>query len=511
MIPCRGSFSMVTRRENIRKYIKVILEQLPRYFHLYSPEDQIFLKLFLEPLYHYDEADKNRERLVKRLHDAQQDFIKNEIYVKHPFSWFAATFHENAEVSLLTSSFHADEFFDYILPILRGTAGENDGVFQLVRKCTSLDDLKWENLQYTCSKLRVPLSSNQLQLLTKIYDFIDIKPWNVLRPRRLRSMILDQDNTPKLSRYLPKLFSMLNAIWTVWPYFPAFGLQQFFFQCKLNVGLEEIIDFQNKDNHILQCSNMASIRNSPNEYMGVITLPENQENLLRIYLGQKMSEGLIESFKLQKIIGNRWSYSLAQYQTTSGWQELPKSQWDQGVHIIKLKYLPRRRKTVHLSFLTPKVDSKWTYLQLSDPYEAIELICKKNYFSFNDLVTKTYPSSDFPLLRKLFEKKMLFLDCNALRLRDEYSLDVYWIEAPKISLYQLKRFLELVPDAHTIFTENKCYVRTHLTERMRHRITRDLVDWTIYPLLPAHSYTKRNIDMFDKKSVYWKLPKILSD
>ncbi|MCK4847854.1 MAG: hypothetical protein KAT16_02390, partial [Candidatus Heimdallarchaeota archaeon] len=82
---------------------------------------------------------------------------------------------------------------------------------------------------------------------------------------------------------------------------------------------------------------------------------------------------------------------------------------------------------------------------------------------------------------------------------------------PKISLYQLKRFLELVPDAHTIFTENKCYVRTHLTERMRHRITRDLVDWTIYPLLPAHSYTKRNIDMFDKKSVYWKLPKILSD
>ncbi|MHA1513421.1 MAG: hypothetical protein ACTSRJ_05095, partial [Candidatus Hodarchaeales archaeon] len=427
------------------------------------------------------------------------------------FSWFAVSYLENAEVALQISTFHADNFFDYLLPTLKGTAGEDDGFFQLIRKGTSLEDLKWENLQYLCSKLRVPLSSNQLQLLTYIYEFIDNKPWITLRPRRLRSMLLEQDNTPKLSRELPKLFSMLNASWTVWPYLPALNLQTFFFQCELDLGvkLKDIIDFKDEDNQILQTSMMSSIRNSPNEYVGVIILPDRQQEVLQKYLEQKVAENLIKSFKLEIILKNMWSYSLAQYQTELGWVELPNSQWDQNIRIIKLKRSPRRRKSIDLIYLTPEVVSNWNYLQFSDPYAVIELICKKNYFDFNDLLTETYPSSDFSLLKKLFEKEILFLDFNATRLRDEYSLDVYWIEAPKITLYQLKRFLELVPDARTVFTKSTCYIRTHLSKYMVQRITRDL-HWTIYPILPAHNVIQRNIRMFDKKTVSWRIPKIIS-
>ena len=106
--------------------------------------------------------------------------------------------------------------------------------------------------------------------------------------------------------------------------------------------------------------------------------------------------------------------------------------------------------------------------------------------------------------------RILFLDFNPIRLRDEYSLDVAWIEAPKITIYQLKRFLELVPDARTVFTKNKCYIRTHLSNYMVQRITRDL-HWTIYPILPAHNVIQRNIRMFDKKSVSWRIPKIFTD
>ena len=503
---------MVTRRENIRKYIQVIIDQFPRHLHKYSVDDQKFLTLFLKPLSHYEEADNNREKLANRLRSARQEFLKSDIYVKLPFSWFAVSYLENAEVALQISTFHADNFFDYVLPVLKGTAGEDDGFFQLIRKGISLEDLKWENLQYLCSKLRVPLSSNQLQLLTNIYDSIDNKPWNLIRPRRLRSMLLEQDNTSKLPRELPKLFSMLNASWTVWPYFPAFNLQTYFFQCELalNVRLVDIIDFQDEDNQILQTSMMSSVRNNPNEYIGVIILPDKLQEVLREYLQQKVADNLIKSFKLEIILENKWSYSLTQYQTELGWQELPKSQWDQNVHIIKLKNLPRRRKTINLNYLTPKVVSNWNYLQLSDPYAAIELICKNNYFDFNDLLTETYPSSDFSLLRKLFEKEILFLDFNPTRLRDEYSLDVYWIKAPKITVYQLKRFLELVPDARTVFTKNECYIRTHLSNYMVQRITRDL-HWTIYPILPAHNVIQRNIRMFDKKSVSWRIPKIISN
>jgi hypothetical protein len=113
-------------------------------------------------------------------------------------------------------------------------------------------------------------------------------------------------------------------------------------------------------------------------------------------------------------------------------------------------------------------------------------------------------------LKKLFEKQVLFLDFNALRLRDEYSLDVYWIEAPKISFYQLKKILDLVPDARIAFTENNSYIRTHLSNYMVRRITKDL-DWTIYPLLPAHNTVQRNLTMFNEKSVSWRIPGIFTD
>jgi hypothetical protein len=239
-------------------------------------------------------------------------------------------------------------------------------------------------------------------------------------------------------------------------------------------------------------------------------LPTQQYEAFQDYLETKMSEGLIKSFQLDEIIENRWSCSLNKYQTETGWQEIPKTQWDQAVHIMKLKYLPRRRKSVNLSFLTPKVDSSWNFLQLSDPLAGIRLICENNIFTFNDLLTKTYPSDNFPLLKKLFEKQVLFLDFNALRLRDEYSLDVYWIKTPKISLYQLKKFLDLVPDARIAFTENNSYIRTHLSNYMVRRITRDL-DWTIYPLLPAHNIVQRNINMFNEKSVSWRIPRIITD
>lgn len=504
---------MVTRRENIRKYIQVIIEQLPRYIHKYSVDDQKFLTLFLEPLSYYEEVDNNREKLAKRLRNSQNQFINSEIYVKHPFSWFAVTFFENAEVALQNSSFHADDFFDYILPILRGTAGEDNGVFQLIRKNASLDDLKWENLQYFCSKLRVPLSINQLQILNRIYEFIRLKPWSVLRPRRLRSMLLEQDKTPILSRELPKLFSILNAFWTVGPNnYPAFGLKSLFLQCKLTskVNLEEILDFGDKQNYILQTSLISSIRNNPNEYIGIIMLPTQQHEAFQDYLKTKMSEGFIKSFQLDEIIENRWSCSLNKYQTETGWQEIPKTQWDQAVHIMKLKYLPRRRKSVNLSFLTPKIDNSWNFLQLSDPLAGIRLICENNVFTFNDLLTKTYSSDDFHILKQLFEKQVLFLDFNVLRLRDEYSLDVYWIETPKISLYQLKKLLDLVPDARIVYTENNSYIRTHLSDYMVRRITRDL-DWTIYPVLPAHNITQRNIKMFNEKSVSWRIPRIFTD
>ena len=122
---------MTTRRENIKRYIKVIVEQLHRRIQAYSPEEQELLLKFLHPLQSCMEADYNRSSLSQKFQSARKLIINHDTYINLPFCWFAETFLENAEIALQISLFHADQFYDYLLKILKGT--NKDGVFHLLQ------------------------------------------------------------------------------------------------------------------------------------------------------------------------------------------------------------------------------------------------------------------------------------------------------------------------------------------------------------------------------------------
>ena len=98
---------MVTRRENIKRYIKVIVEQLSEIVDTYSSKDRELLLKFLHPLQKFEEADFNRSALTRKFYDARNMIINHDDYLNLPFSWFAETYFENAEIALQISLFHA--------------------------------------------------------------------------------------------------------------------------------------------------------------------------------------------------------------------------------------------------------------------------------------------------------------------------------------------------------------------------------------------------------------------
>ncbi len=503
---------MVSRRENMKRYIKLITKQLPNFITKYPTEDQIFLNQFIEPLQYNDEADFKRNKLAQRYQFARKFFTEHELYLSNPFFWFVDSYFENVEISLRVSDFHADFFYDYLLSILRGTTGQYDGVFQLLKDNIALSDLRWEELQYTSAKIHIPLQSQELDIIKSVYELLKTHPLQILKPRRLRSVLLNQHEFPRLSSRLPKLFTLLNAKWTVWPQYSAFGIESFVMYLKINrkSTLLDILDFQREKQSIISTSTVYSIRQTENEYTGFLHLPHGSENLLISHLEKKRKNGELQDFSISKIIENHWTYSLAQYQVESGWKELNKSAWSGLVHLIRLKTLPRRRKHIEFEYITPRREKEWTYRNLEDPLLAIELVCKKNIFDYSDLLTETYTSKEFEILKELISKHSIFVDFFPYRLCAEYSLDLYLIKAPKISLYQLKRLLELLPTARIAMTVDNSYIFTYLTNVMAQKIHSDL-GWQLFPLLPAHNAAKRTLDMFDNESIQWRLPKILVD
>jgi hypothetical protein len=501
---------MVTRRENIKRYIKVIVEQLSDIVTTYSSKDSDLLLKFLHPLQHFEKADFNRPALTKMLHDARSMIINHDDYLNLPFSWFAETYFENAEITLQISLFHADQFYDYILTILKGT--NKDGVFHLLHKQTPLNSLEWEELQYKSAKLRVPLKSYQLQILKTIYTFLKDQPLDAFRPNRLHTYLLNQHDIPRLTGELPKFLQLLNAKWSIWPDYSSFNLETYFFKLKLSnsTPLVKFIDFKDQKNQVLTTSIVYSIREKGDELLGILILPEGLKNRLISFLNGSITNSIIEEYSLERVIENQWSYSLSQYQIDSGWQELTKSAWKSRSRILSSITQPRRRKNIPLTYITPMSTSSWTLQKLKDPYEAIKLICRPNEYTYSDLNHPNFTPKEFQVLKKLYSHNAILIDFYAFRLGLEFSLDSYWLETPNFTMYQLTRLLDLLPYARLARTAEKVYIHCYLTPMMVKRIKTEL-DWPIYPVLPIHTGGQRDEKMFDKQSLQWNYPLILKE
>jgi len=288
---------LVKRRESLKKYLKTIIDQLPQYIAKYPPVEQELLKEFISIVALYEEADFQRQKLSDKIEESRKEIVKQKNYVLLPFSWFTETYFQNANVILSISKFHATEFYEYLVTHFRSNS-QVPGAFELIRKNIPLSDLAWENLQYECYNLLVPLTNDQVQILETIYDCIKKTGISSLDPRRLKTEIFNQI---KMSRNVKRLvelkrfFTLIDATWFLRFNSPAFGLDRLFFHVQLNgsSSLADLFGYQDPKNTVLSISDIHQVRELTDTYMGTLYIPSQDIDLLIEYIKHLESDDLL--------------------------------------------------------------------------------------------------------------------------------------------------------------------------------------------------------------------------
>jgi hypothetical protein len=505
------------QRKTWKKFMKTMLSQIPSYITKYPPSDQKILNEFLSILQNYVvDTQETRSQLFDRLEGFQTKYHNTEKYLNLPFLWFVESYFSNAAKLLSVSGFHADDFYEYLVKQLRGYS-DTEGVFQLLHKAIPLNDLKWEQLQYACNRLSVPLKSEELHALETIHVMSMETGLNALDQRQIKTNIFNWVKSPSLNKKLEDLFLRLDSKWFLRFYAPAFGLELLFFQFQLNssTSLQDIIDFHNSANTTLCNSSVYWIRGFQNMYCGILVIPTKSVNSLQSFLQKCHSQAKLVLHELTKIKTSRISISLRLYQATKGWRTPTQTDWCRLVPMLKTKN-PRKMRTKLTSYyLTHPFNEQSADRQ--DLTDLVNLFCKiPREFSFkelplgsnNDQNQLKLSKAELTLLEEMYKRKIVQIGFLSNGLIYEFSLDTYWIKAPKMPLDQLSRLLAWIPFCRLYFTENNIFIWSYLTSEFAQWLSADL-GWTVMQIIENHNPQSFKIDWYTDQKQQWNTPFVL--
>lgn len=358
--------------------MKTILSQLPTYIEKYTLPDQVFLNDFLSILRYYEvDTQQARWQLLERFKKFVDKYRSSGQMWDLPFLWFTESYFTNASKLLRVASFHADDFYEYLVKHLRGDS-DVSGVFKLIRNGVTLTDLKWEQLQYASNRLSVPLTSEELHALEAVHELYMETGIKALDQKYIKNIIINRVKSPTLSKKLVNLFSRVDSTWLLQFYNPAFDIEELFFHFQLSksTSLEEIIDFKNSNNTILCRSRVYWIRGFHNMYCGVFYVPLKFVESLEKYLHTCQRRGQLILHELTKLTNPRICVSLFLYQAIKSWRN-PTVTDRYRLGLMLKTQRPRKKRINPTSlYITPRFNELWHYSQLHDRSQVIELYCK---------------------------------------------------------------------------------------------------------------------------------------
>lgn len=498
--------------------MNTILSRLPLCIEKYPLSSKMILNDFLDVLQHYEEADYNRDILSQHLTEFKQKYYETEAYFQTPFLWFAHNYFTYANLLLSIGKFHADEFYEYLVKMLRGY-DEIKGVFRLLCESTSLSDLAWEQLQYACTKL-IPMTPAQLHCLEVINSYIAEAGISSLNSNRLKDIIRIRVRNLALSRNLSSFFTRLEASWHLWFYLPALGLESLYFQFQLNksTSLSEIIDILDPQNKTFGLSQIFTVRGYSNNYIGLFVVPSHLIERLQAYIKVCERKGKLNLHDMSRVTSRRISSSFTLYRADKGWYNFTETEWKRLSQPLKTAH-PRKRRSRSLHFfLSPPFNDNFSYFEQSNANQIISLYCKlPSVFSYYELPlgssqnhkTIELSRSELDLLTDLYENHVVRVFFTPHRLNNDFSLDFYWIKIPHhLKMSQLSRVLELVPYCVIIYTDYSIHLWTWLRPQLVHWLSVDL-EWEVIPVLFHHYPSNPDIEWYNLQSRQWKTPSIL--
>ena len=116
--------------------------------------------------------------------------------------------------------------------------------------------------------------------------------------------------------------------------------------------------------------------------------------------------------------------------------------------------------------------------------------------------------AEIGLLKQLYYNQVVQIGFMPVRLVYEFSLDLYCVILPKIPLFQLKCFLDLIPYSEIYFTEKSIYVWARLTPKLVQWIESDL-NWPVIPIRRIMYPQILKSNYYDPLKLQWRTPYIL--
>lgn len=509
---------MVSKRETWKRFIRTVLNQSPKYFNKYPAKEQELLNKFFIVLQDYDAGTSiARKKFLESCEKFKRECIYpgpseyTEEYLNFPFLWFAESYFDRALELLDIAQFHADEFYEYLAKHLRGS----EGLFQLVSKGTPLNDITWEKLQYESIKLTVPLTLEEIHVLEAINTYVKELGLSATYPRSLRATITKELKTPKISRRIPQLLKRVHAWWGLSWYYPGFDLARVYFNFQLSQSatFEEIIDYKDPENTILQYSDVYWARNYKNLFMGNLIVPRHLVGSLRNYLEDCHNQEKLILHDCYQVTLDHVSSSLNYYEPGKGWHEWTLTEYDQLVKQLKSKKSRKRSEKAITSLHMTSFNDEWHYLDTQNSNQMIALFCNEilhPFLTFNELPFEI-SKMERDMLKELHDVEkavnVTFLPHNMVR---EYSMDVYWITLPKIPFKKLRLLLNCVPYTVIYGNESRYHIWAYLTPMLARWLQREL-KWLIMNISLYYFRSSPKVEDYDYNKRQWKTPVVLEE
>ena len=498
--------------------IKTVISQLPPLIQHYSQSDQVLLNNFLDLLKYFEEAEYKRSTLINRLTEYTNSLQGTDKYLQTPFLWFTKTYFQNAQATLTWATFRAEEFYRYLSRYLRHLEG-SPGVFELLRKQTELENLEWEQLQYSSNKIQTPLSALKIDLIESIFSIVKIEGIYSLNSRMLKRKL--KSYFSKKSTYandLKAFFAQLESSWNLNFHAQGFGLEKIFIHLEVTgTQINKLIPYQDKYNTLMRFSDIYYSRDENDTYFGIIFVPTQDQNLFYEYLQEQEEKGLLKIIRYTTITSTYRSVSLEKYEADEGWISLTKGQMKKHADLLQRKTGNNIKGKKNLHYFSQSFNKKWYFTQHQLPIELIKMYCNLSHaYSYKSLPFKSsgnkeensLTKEEIGLLKQLNYNHVLNIDWIPLRLVYEFSLDYYWIILPKFPLSKLIRFLEILPYSVVHLTEDQIIIFAYLTSKLARWMSEDL-NWKVHFVSRLFSASNLHYEWFNEDRMQWKTPMFL--
>ena len=502
---------VVRRHEILKKNIHTILDNFPIYSQNLPSEDNEMLMEFISVLQHLEEVEYQRDKLSARLDEYVAQKIGTDQYLQTPFLWYSLDFCINAKLILSVAKFHAEEFFSYVLNNLRKT-------FKLIREGTSFHSEAFESLQYECNRLQVPLSHEQLQALQVIYSDIRSLGYLALNSQRIERVVNRQVSSLEYPKDFTSFLRLLDGKFFLLLNHRAFDLEYLYVHFYLgeNVALKEVIDFHNPKNTVLCSSDVFTIRESPNNYLGLLVSPVQYTHQLKAYFHKCHHQKKLTLYEITPITKRQRTTSLTLYSPNKGWNNLSLTQSQQLTQQLKTNGIRKSRVESHPFFITPQFKPIWHYQVHDHPSKIIKFYCRvPREFTVDELPLNPtnqkshlkFSREEFEIYKILYRNHVCFIGFRSDRLWYEWALDDYWVKLNPLPLKQLAFLLQWLPVCEIWYAEKNLFLATRLPRKWVDLMQNDL-NWTIYPKTRTHYPLQLKYEWFNPETLQWVFPAV---